>query len=154
MLTTLTAMLRQAWYERDVSELSRARIGEAQAALAMLTMDDRFTPLGSMVVTPVQSRVLQRRDGYRDLAMLWQLFQRSREADLRANASGDRPTQRGSTCYELWVLFELIVEIAEITGEKPVRTPEVDQFGTPTRNYRARFGDVGTLHYNRTASTY
>lgn len=56
--------------------------------------------------------------------------------------------------YELWVLFELIDDIAEITGEEPIPVPTVDVFGVPGQKYQVRFGDQGVLHYNLPMPTY
>ncbi|MDQ3540050.1 MAG: hypothetical protein M3440_05125, partial [Chloroflexota bacterium] len=116
-------------------------------------MDHRFAPLAPMVVTPTQSRVLQHKDGYRELARLWQVFQRSREPifEQMQNAIDLRNV---ADLYELWLLFELIDEVAEITGEEPVPVPVVDVFGIPGQRYQVRFGAHGTLHYNRTMPTY
>ncbi|MBA2776452.1 MAG: DUF2357 domain-containing protein [Chloroflexia bacterium] len=154
MVGAWRGLQRQVWYRgADVPDSTRARIDGAGEHLGMLTMDDRFAPLGPMVVTPTQSRVLQRKDGYRELNVLWQRFQRSREPifEQMQNAIELRSVDK---LYELWVLFELIDMIAVATDEKPVLTPEVDVFGTPVGGYRARFGARGTLRYDSTKVAY
>ena len=154
MLGALNELKRQAWYYgSDISAGTRARIDEAAGYLGMLTMDHRFAPLGPMVVTPTQSRVLQRKDGYRELALLWQVFQRSREP-IFEHMQAAIDLRNVADLYELWVLFELINEIAEITGEGPVLVPVVDAFGIPGTGYRARFGHHGVLHYQANKRTY
>jgi predicted component of viral defense system (DUF524 family) len=120
----------------------------------MLTIDDRFAPLGPMVVTPAQSRVLQRRDGYRELAVLWQRFQQSREP-LFEHLQAAIDLRSVDQLYELWVLFELIDRIGEMTGEVPVLTGErLSAFGVPMWRYAAVFGNQGTLVYNDTVKSY
>jgi predicted component of viral defense system (DUF524 family) len=153
MLAALHGMTRAPWYARDVTEPTQAAIKETGASLAMLTMDDRFAPLGPMVVTPAQSRVLQRRDGYRELAVLWQRFQRAREP-IFTQLESAIDLRSVDQLYELWVLFELIAQLREITGETPVVTPVVDQFGSPRGGYRGTFAGHGTLVYNENQTAY
>ena len=152
MLGAARALQRQGWWP-TVPATDQRPIVEAIEHLTMLTVDHRLAALGPMVVTPVQSRVLQRKDGYRELALLWQRFQRSREP-LFEHMRQAISLRSVDQLYELWVLFDLIDQIAAICGETPVLAPVVDAFGTPTNNYRARFGRLGTLHYNRTRTTY
>ncbi len=152
MLGAARALQRQGWWG-TVPAADQRPVVEAVEHLTMLTVDHRLASLAPMVAMPVQSRVLQRKDGYRDLALLWQLFQRSREP-LFEHMEQAISLRGVDQLYELWVLFELIDQIAGITGEEPVLTPAVDAFGVPTNNYRARFGSFGTLHYNRTRQTY
>lgn len=154
MLGAVNGMKQRAWYRGpDISAHTRARIDEASGYLGLLTIDDRFASLGPMVVTPTQSRVLQRKDGYRELAVLWQAFQRSRKP-IFEHLQNAIDLRNVADLYELWVLFELIDEIAAITGEEPVLIPMVDAFGTPGQGYQVRFGAHGTLHYNRPMPTY
>ncbi len=142
----------QGWYA-DVPAETRSRMHAASAALAMLAQDDRFASLGPMVVTPAQSRVLQRRDGYRELNVLWQRFQRSREPLFeRMQAAID--LRSIDQLYELWVLFELIAQISAITGETPVLTPNVDTFGIPTGGYTATYAGYGEVVYNQNRTAY
>jgi predicted component of viral defense system (DUF524 family) len=154
MLSTVHSLQRAAWYdERNIDAPSRRKIGHVAEHLAMLTMDDRFAPLGPMVVTPTQSRVLQRRDGYRELAVLWQLFQRSRQPifERMQNAIDLRNI---ADLYEFWVWFELIDRIRAITGAGPTHLPVLDEFGVPGWQSRVRFDGHGTLHYNKSYPGY
>jgi uncharacterized protein len=154
MLTAHNGLVAASWFARDVPAPARQRVEAAGTALAMLTVDDRFAPLGPMVVTPVQSRVLQRRDGYRELALLWQRFQRSREP-LFEHLQSAIDLRSVDQLYELWLLFELIDQIGEMTGEVPVLTGErLSAFGVPMWRYAAVFGDYGTLVYNDTVKSY
>ena len=105
----------------------------------MLELSTRF---------PSQSRVLHRRDGYREVALLWHEFHRSRDPvfervehaiDLRDIA----------TLNELGLLFELIDRISFQTGIKPRLIKAFDHFGHPTGSFEARFPGVVRLFYQR-----
>jgi predicted component of viral defense system (DUF524 family) len=149
MLSTVHSLRRAAWYGRPcVDALTRRHIDDVAAHLSMLTIDDRFAPLGPMVVAPAQSRVLQRRDGYRELAMLWQLFQLSRRP-LFEQVQNAIDLRNIADLYEFWVWFELIDRIREITGKEPVHLPVFGEFGAPGWQSRTRFEGYGTLHYNK-----
>lgn len=152
MSLALDSLLRSRWFEKiDVTGKDRLPFDRVREQLGILTTDTRLTALPHMQVYPAQSRVLQRRDGYRELAQLWNLFQRAsqpvfehlqRAIDLRNVAE----------LYELWVWFELIDRIRAQSGIDPVIRPSRGALGHPDRGQTARFGDLGTLHYNRTFS--
>jgi predicted component of viral defense system (DUF524 family) len=107
-----------------------------------------FDDVGAMRYLPLNSQVLLRRDGYRDLLDLWRrlhcarrpLFGRVREAmELRDIA----------TLYEIWVFFALIDRIALAFEQKPqVMLHTSAQYGL-TWQASARFAGAGTLVYNR-----
>lgn len=152
MTLALDHLLRSQWMVKiNIDRKDRLPFDRAREQLGMLTTDSRLAALPHMQVYPVQSRVLQRRDGYRELAQLWNLFQRAsqpmfehlqRAIDLRNVAE----------LYELWVWFELIDRIRAQSGIDPVIRPSRSALGHPDRGQTARFGDLGTLHYNRTFS--
>jgi predicted component of viral defense system (DUF524 family) len=106
-----------------------------------------------MVVTPSQSRVLQRRDGYRELAVLWQQFQRSRQP-LFERMQHAIDLRNIAELYEIWVWFELIDRIKEITGTEPTLLPVPTEFGIPGWRSHVRFGEHGTLYYNKSGRGY
>ncbi len=150
MLLDLDGLMRSRWFGAlKLSGADRRPFDRPKEHLGLLTTDARFATLPQMQVYPSQSRVLQRKDGYRELAQLWNLFQRASQPifedvlqaiDLRDIA----------TLYEYWVWFELIDRIALHTGEPPVLSISHDVDGAPTYSQTARFGAAGTLHYNRT----
>jgi predicted component of viral defense system (DUF524 family) len=152
MLGAARALQRQGWW-KTVPATDKRPIAEAIEHLTVLAVDHRFAALGPMVVAPVQSRVLQRKDGYRDLAWLWQMFQRSREP-LFEHMQQAISLRSVDQLYQLWVLFELIDQISAIADTDAVLTPSVDLFGVPTGGYKATFVGHGTLVYDQTAPTY
>jgi predicted component of viral defense system (DUF524 family) len=154
MLSAVQVLRQAAWYLRaDIEASMRRRLDESAEHLAMLTMDDRFASLGRMTVVPSQSRVLQRRDGYRELTELWHLFQRSRQP-LFERMQQAIDLRDIATLYELWLWFELIDRVQAITGVSPSLVPSLDAFGVPGWTSQARFGDHGSLFYNRTFKGY
>jgi len=72
VLDTIRTIERTSWYRTNVPARDRRHIDAVSEALTVLTVDRRFVALGPLVVIPSQSRVLQRKDGYRELGVLWQ----------------------------------------------------------------------------------
>lgn len=79
MLDTIRDIERTGWYRTNVPPRDKYHIDAVSEALTMLTVDRRFMALGPMTVISSQSRVLQRKDGYRELGVLWQQLLRSRQ---------------------------------------------------------------------------
>jgi predicted component of viral defense system (DUF524 family) len=154
MLEALERVERRRWFRKSpVTDLDRFRIAEVKRHLSVLVTDPRFAEISESFRMPAQSRVLQRRDGYRDLTLLWQQYLRARSPffqhlqtaiDLRDVAS----------MYEYWVLFELIARIKVIAGREPVLSQHVDEHGSPEFQFHASFVGLGTLHYNKTYYGY
>lgn len=115
--------------------------------LRQLVTDHRFTGLGDSFAMPSQSRVLQHKDGYRELTTLWEALHRHQrpvyERMQRAIDLRDVPT-----LYEFWLLFELIDAIRARTGELPLLSG-LDSLDHPPGTFRARFPGGGTLWYQR-----
>jgi len=149
MLLDLDGLMRSRWFGAlKLAGADRRPFDQPKEHLGLLTTDARFTTLPQMQVYPSQSRVLQRKDGYRELAQLWNLFQRASQPifeDLQ-QAIDLRSIDK---LYEYWVWFELIDRIAIHTSEPPVISVSRDEFGAPTHGQTARFGSHGTLHYNK-----
>ena len=149
MLLDVERLLRSPWFERiGLDATERRPFGQAREQLGLMTTDGRFSTLPHMQVYPSQSRVLQRRDGYRELALLWNHFQRA-SVPIFEDVQQAIDLRDIATLYEYWVWFELIESIADYTGERPVISASRDEFGAPTHGQTARFGAHGTLHYNR-----
>jgi predicted component of viral defense system (DUF524 family) len=102
---------------------------------------------------PAQSRVLQRRDGYREMSLLWQVFQRARQPVLE-NLETAIDLGDVADLYEYWVLFELIERIRAHTGPPARLSDRVGDFGHPSWGLKATFTGAGTLHYNRSFTGY
>lgn len=154
MLHAITALQSSRWFRANAGdERDRAIFDTARAQLRLFTTDRRLAALPPMQVFPTQSRVLQRRDGYRELMELWNLFQRASEPiferleraiDLRDVAS----------MYELWVWFELLERIQVATGIEPTISISTHELGYVEAGQSAHFSNHGSLHYNKTYYGY
>ena len=149
MLLELEKLKRSPWFgklELDAQDFQPFE--RAKEQLGLLTTDGRFSMLPQMQVYPSQSRVLQRKDGYRELAQLWNLFQRASQP-IFEDVQQAIDLRSIDKLYEYWVWFELIDSIAAHTSEPPVISVSGDQFGAPAHGQRAYFAGHGTLHYNK-----
>lgn len=153
MSLALDHLQRSPWFVKvTVKGGDRLPFDRAVHHLGMLTTDGRLATLPHMHVYPAQSRVLQRRDGYRELAQLWNTFQRASQP-IFEQLQHAIDLRNVAELYELWVWFELIDRVRAHTGVEPVISPSKEVFGAPVHGQHARFGAIGTLHYNRTYSS-
>ena len=149
MLSSIERIERARWFrEPTVAAVEQDRIRGVKAQLRLLTTDARFAGLEGAAQVPAQSRVLQRRDGYREMALLWQIFQRARQPVFE-NLQSAIDLGNIADLYEYWVLFELIARIQALSGITPRLSEHASEFGQPGCGLRAMFPGVGTLHYNR-----
>jgi predicted component of viral defense system (DUF524 family) len=112
-----------------------------------------FAEIGDLRRIPSSSRVLMRREGYRELLDAWRLFNLARRPffghlqraiDLRDVA----------TLYEIWCFFALVEEISAALGIVPELLLRVsDEYGLDWRS-EAQFGAAGRLVYNQSVRGY
>lgn len=144
MAQTADDVLLQPWITR-APEAELARVETLRNALRTFTRDRQFGEVGPMTRIPVESRVLQRRDGYRELTRLWFAFQRARQPmfDRLQHAIDVRDI---ATLYEYWVFFELVDQIGAAVGVSGV----LDALGNDgmTHGLTCTFGRMGKLVYN------
>lgn len=153
MSLALDHLLRSPWFAKlGVSGNDRLPFDRAEEHLKMLTTDTRLASLPHMQVYSAQSRVLQRRDGYRELAQLWNTFQRASQP-IFEHLQHAMDLRNVADLYELWVWFELIDRVTAHTGIQPIISVSRDDLGAPTHGQIARFENIGALHYNRTFSS-
>jgi predicted component of viral defense system (DUF524 family) len=107
-----------------------------------------FADVGEMERFPASSQVLLRREGYRDLLRLWQLFHQARRP-LFERLRQAMDVRDIATLYEVWVFLALVEETAEITGESPVVELRLSDHHGLNWYSEARFGRAGKLLYNR-----
>lgn len=149
MYITIRRIRKTAWFARVEAEGIVRDIPETfdrlHHHLRQLVTDPRFAALEESTVIPAQSRVLQRKDGYREMTQLWDAFHRYQEPVYeemqRAIDIRDVPT-----LYEFWLLFELIDAIARHTGVRPMLTG-YNELMQPGWKFRAKFPGIGTLTY-------
>ena len=146
--------VRQAsWFLANAPERDQRAFTELHGELKTFLQDRQFAEVGEMEQLPTASRVLQRRDGYREVTSLWQTFQRARQPlfdrleqviDLRDVA----------TLYEYWAFFELADRIASVIGVRGVlRTVPGELFGLGQRSV-VELPGRGTLTYNASSRAY
>jgi predicted component of viral defense system (DUF524 family) len=148
MYATANRIRDAAWYRADwspVPDHARKRVEGVHHHLRQLVTDRRFIDLEPVAGIPAQSRVLQRKDGYRELTLLWNAFHRFQEPVYQKmqNAIDLRDV---ATLYEFWLLFELIDAIRRHTGVRP-RLRGFDAMQHPGNAFTAVFPKVGTLTY-------
>ncbi len=148
MLDTIRDIERTGWYRDNVPPRDKHHIDAVSEELTMLTVDRRFVALGPMVVIPTQSRVLQRKDGYRELGVLWQQLLRSRQPIFERMESAI-DLRNVADLYEFWVLFELVDRIRDITGVEPTVSNTHGPFGEPGQGQTFTFAGHGVLFYNQ-----
>jgi predicted component of viral defense system (DUF524 family) len=148
----LDGLRRQAWWG-SVPDAQRRQLRLLDDAVSRFLRDPKFAEVGAFGRPPSSSRVLLRKDGYRDLFALWGSYQLARRP-LFAALDAAMAVRDVATLYEYWVYFRLIDELAEITGESPVLA--LTSSGEDGIGWRsaARFAAQGVLHYNRTERSY
>ncbi|CAN5418219.1 hypothetical protein BH09CHL1_BH09CHL1_18890 [soil metagenome] len=147
------ASLRQMSWWSSVPLEHRNHLQVLSESLAMFLDDPKFRDVGTMTRIPSSSRVLLRRDGYRDLFALWGLFQQSRRP-LFAALDEVIAVRDVASLYEMWVYFRLIDEIAAVVQEQPVLNEAYGGTGGLDWRSNARFGNRGMLRYNASRKAY
>ncbi|MGC4190602.1 MAG: DUF2357 domain-containing protein [Thermomicrobiales bacterium] len=146
MLDWADSIPEATWYGR-VPEADRIRLAALRGALRAFVRDRQFTEVGPLVRIPAESRVLQRRDGYRELTRLWFAFQRARQPlfDRLEHAIDIRDI---ATLYEYWVFFELADRIGAALDLPGTMDAVGDGVDGLRHRFACRFGTAGTLVYN------
>jgi len=133
----------------NVSKIAEnlGKLMELRDTLELFWNDPIFCDVGEMIILPMSSQVLLKREGYRDVLDLW-LRLRSYVpffGDLEeAIANKDIPT-----LYEYWCFFKLIKELEEILGEcRYLESPVSPEAEIEGKTY-AEFDNRWTLYYNK-----
>jgi hypothetical protein len=111
-----------------------------------------FDGVGEMKRFPASSRLLMRRDGYRELLALWRLFQRARRP-LFAPLQAAIDLRDVASLYEVWTFFKLAEEIGRLLALPRLRLI-VGEAGGLAWNAAADFGAHGRLLYNAMRPSY
>lgn len=142
----------ERWWS-SVSVERQQAIMEVQAILRRALESPLFAEVGDMHRIPASSRILMRREGYRQMLHLWRLFNMAsrpffgalqRAIDVRDIA----------TLYEMWAFFALVEEIQVALDITPELDLDISDDSGLGRNSRARFGTAGTLVYNQSRKGY
>lgn len=112
-----------------------------------------FSETSPMRRLPLESRVLMRRDGYREMLAMWQIFNHARKP-LFAPLQQAIDLHDIATLYEMWVFFALIEEITILFDASPIIDLKFSQQDALGWHAQADFGSLGTLVYNQSAPSY
>ena len=147
LLTAAEALPNAPWWH-SVPRARQRTVRDLTGALRQTRLHATFAEVGQMQRLPASSRVLLRREGYRQMLTLWQRFHRSRRPVFQ-------PLQHAievrdvATLYEMWVFFALTEQIGELLNIEPVIDLHAsDEHGLRWRS-EARYGTAGKLIYNR-----
>ena len=152
MLSAAEQLSDQPWWPKVSPEQQRV-VGDTVTLLRHATAHPSFSEVGPMRRYPRSSRVLMRREGYRQMFGLWQLFQNARRPffGLLEHAMDVRDI---ATLYEMWAFFVLVDEIGSNLDHPPeLKLLVTDDSGLGWRS-EARFGVHGRLVYNLQRGTY
>lgn len=140
------------WWPRVPEQRQRAIAGVGRACRRALA-HPVLAGAGRLARFPAASRVLTRREGYRELHDLWRRFHTARRPVFAALAEAI-DLRDSALLYEVWAFYALAEAVGEALGEAPVLTARItDAHGLACRA-QARFGPHGTLTYNQTTPTY
>lgn len=146
ILITSELLPKQSWW-RLVENLAESKtILEITSLLRETIAHPMFQDVGDLHQIPFNSQVLMRRDGYRDLFILWQQFQSSAQP-LFAKWKQAMDVRNMHHLYEIWVFFELINAIG---GCKKITARPSDEFGLEYAYTQADFENKEILYYNKT----
>jgi uncharacterized protein len=152
LLTAAESLPMQTWWG-TVSDDRKRIVREAASALRYSVSLPLFAGIRPMQQFPSSSRVLMLREGYREIFLLWQSFQRARRP-LFAHLRHAIDVRDVAKLYEIWAFFALVEEISSIMGQTPVLDlPLSDESGLSWRA-EASFGTLGRLVYNLTQPSY
>ena len=140
----------QRWW-RNVSAQRQRLILDAIGLLQQTILHPMFADVGDMHYFPSASQVLLRREGYREMLELWQVFHHARRP-LFAPLERAIEVRDIATLYEIWAFFALVEEIAVQFGESPALELRLSDERGFNQMAEARFGGVGKLIYNRSYS--
>jgi hypothetical protein len=109
LLIAAESLPAQPWWKNVPSE-HKAAIRALSSLLRQTIYHPMFAEVGALAHLPLSSQVLLRREGYRDLLLLWQRFHQARRPlfEPLQQAIDLRDIAR---VYEMWVFFALVQKI-------------------------------------------
>lgn len=121
--------------------------------LGRALVDPLFADVGEMRSIPASSRVLMRREGYRQMLYLWRLFHLARRP-LFGTLQRAIELRSIDQLYEMWCFFALVDDIQVALGITPELSLGVsDEHGLKWKA-TARFEAEGELVYNQSKKGY
>jgi len=137
----------QPWWG-SLDKDRRKPVLEAGGFLRQALQHPVFAGVGRMQRLPLESCVLTRRDGYRELLTLWQLFQSARRP-LFAPLQQAIDLRDVAALYEYWVFFALTEEIGAALGLSPAIHISITDSQGLNHCSEARFGLQYRLVFNQ-----
>ena len=147
VLTAAEVLPTQRWWGNVPSD-RQATVRETATLLRQAILHPMFDEVGPLHHLPLASQVLLRRDGYRDLLELWQMFHQARRP-LFGQFQQAMEVRDIATLYETWAFFALVEEIAIQVGESPAIDLRLSDERGLEQRAEARFGSAGKLVYNQ-----
>ncbi len=147
VLTAASKLSHQTWWPH-VPQPRVQRIRETVGVIQQAVTSPLFANVRNLEQMPMQSRVLQHKEGYRDLLELWLRFQQARRP-LFAELQAAMEVRDIATLYEMWVFFAISELIGDTLKIRPViEIGSRNELGIQ-RQSTAHFGQLGKLIYNQ-----
>lgn len=154
LLAAAESLHSQRWWS-NVPLLRKRTVREVTQQLQQALHWSMWAEVGPMHRLPLASRVLMRRTGYREMLQLWHWFNHARRPLFE-------PLQEAielrdvATLYEFWVFFKLVTKIQRALDlrTEPVVEMRLSDWEGVGYGATARFGQEGTLVYNRRSQGY
>jgi predicted component of viral defense system (DUF524 family) len=146
------ALPSHLWWSKVPTDRQRS-VREVVRELRYTIGHPMFDRVGTLQQLPFGSRVLLRRNGYREMLNLWRIFRNARRP-LFSLAETAIEVRDIATLYETWAFLVLIEEIAVQTRTSPSIDLRVLDDDGLVWGAKARFGDIGVLAYNEYQRSY
>jgi hypothetical protein len=146
VLSAADALPGQPWWSTLLPDRVRL-VRDAAGNLRQAIQHPTFAEVSEMRLLPAHSRVLARREGYRQLFELWQVFQMARRP-LFGPLQHAIELRDVATLYELWVFFALAKQIGDALGIAPKFVVQQDEAKGLKYTSKVWFGEAGSLLYN------
>jgi predicted component of viral defense system (DUF524 family) len=150
LLAVVEMLPSQPWWP-SVPQPRQNTLRRLQSFLRQAIHHQMFATVGALHQIPSASQVLLRREGYRELLVLWQMFHHARRP-LFAALQQAIAVRDVAKLYEMWAFFALAEEIAPLLDASPVIEMKLSDESGLGFNAEARFGAAAKLIYNRTWS--
>lgn len=137
----------QTWWGKVDSDRKKTISTTASFLRQIITLP-LFDEVDTIHHLPSSSQVLLRKEGYRDLLYLWQIFQQSRKPMFE-------PLQQAmemrdiASLYEIWAFFALVEELSVQLEMTPRITFATSVEHGLEYKAKAQYGSFGTLSYNQ-----
>jgi len=146
LLQAVENLYSQPWWV-NVSAFTRDIILETHSMLQQTCLHPMFDEVGDQHVLPSNSQVLLRKEGYRQLLGLWQIYQQARRP-LFEPLFQAIDTRDIATLYEFWIFFQLVEIIGEALAVKPILELRSSEAKGLEWTSRANFGKDRSLVFN------